>query len=270
MNTARNVEMNSAISIASYVIHCLYRDEQNIQMMMGYAFSLEDAIKKWAKPHKKTLLHEYIGAVYAEYQEFFLRKHFPIPEIRDMQKLFEYYSIDYSETNPISILEYKDEDCTDEIEEYAERLQSLYIDTVFPIVVDDVFTILYSNKNFLHEFNYQCSEIIKKLVRNDYPDLLKEDGVIKRINYYPNWFRNGIFYRDKGRCSICGCDLSSAFTTIKETNYDHIIPLRLGGNNDPTNWQLTCETCNKRKGARNTEYKNIIFPFWEIDFENDE
>jgi len=30
-------------------------------------------------------------------------------------------------------------------------------------------------------------------------------------------------------------------------NFDHIIPLNCGGNNDPSNWQLTCESCNKSK-----------------------
>lgn len=175
--------------------------------------------------------------------------------------------MDYSVTNPVSIDDYEDADFTPELEEYAERLQSLYFDKVLPIVIDDVFTVLYSNKNFLHEFNRQCSEIIRTLTTNDYPDLLAEDGVIKRIAYYPEWFKKGIFYRDKGRCSICGCDLSPAFTTITDVNYDHIIPLKLGGNNDPTNWQLTCETCNKRKGARSTDFKNIVFPFWQIDFE---
>lgn len=79
--------------------------------------------------------------------------------------------------------------------------------------------------------------------------------------------KKGIEYRDKCRCSICGCDLSSAFTTLTVKNFDHIIPLQLGGNNDPSNWQITCETHNKSKGARSSEFKNIVFPFWEIDEE---
>ena len=99
---------------------------------------------------------------------------------------------------------------------------------------------------------------------SSYPDLLKEDGVVKRISYCPTWLKRGIEYRDKYRCSICGCDLSSAFTTIVDENFDHIIPLKVGGNNDPSNWQLTCGSCNKSKGARSSNFKNIVFPFWEI------
>ncbi|MFR6181439.1 MAG: HNH endonuclease [Flavonifractor plautii] len=51
---------------------------------------------------------------------------------------------------------------------------------------------------------------------------------------------------------------------VDKNSYDHIIPLKMGGNNDPSNWQLTCERCNKSKGARSSDFKNIVFPFWEI------
>ena len=78
-----------------------------------------------------------------------------------------------------------DEDCfTDEVEEYAGELQSFFIDNILDVVVDDVFSILYMDKNFMHEFNRQCSEIILKLKKDDYPNLLREDGVIERISYY--------------------------------------------------------------------------------------
>lgn len=93
MKTARNAEMNSAISISSYVIGCLYGEEMNLLKMVDYAFSMSDAIEKWAKPQKTTLLHEYIFAVYTEEQDYLLRKEFPVPVIREMQELFDNYSI---------------------------------------------------------------------------------------------------------------------------------------------------------------------------------
>lgn len=120
----------------------------------------------------------------------------------------------------ISDMEYDDSD--DTTEEYAEILQTFFVENLLEVIVDDVFTILYSDKNFLHEFNRQCSEVIKGLNKNDYPDILKEDGVIKRISYYPKWMKTGVEYRDKLRCSICGCDLSSAFTTLTDENFDHL------------------------------------------------
>jgi 5-methylcytosine-specific restriction endonuclease McrA len=34
----------------------------------------------------------------------------------------------------------------------------------------------------------------------------------------------------------------------EELSVDHIIPLADGGRNDPSNFQVLCLTCNKRKG----------------------
>lgn len=85
-----------------------------------------------------------------------------------------------------------------------------------------------------------------------------------RAKYVPVWLKNAIIYRDKYRCSICGCDLSKAHTTVIKENFDHIIPLQNGGNNDPSNWQLTCEHCNKSKGCMNNDFTNIVMPFWEM------
>lgn len=268
MNGARNAKIDSAIRIASYVIQMLNSDEMNVIKWFDYYNIIEIAIEKWKKPQKHTLIHDYIKDLYLFSQDYILGKHFPVEEIKEMQSLLDNYKIDYSAIGKIDVSTLDDDECTYELEDYADKLQAFFIDNVLDVVVDDVFSILYMDKNFLYEFNRQCSEIIKGLKRSDYPDLLKDDGVIKRITYYPKWLKRGIKYRDKCRCSICGCDLSSAFTTIVDENFDHIIPLKQSGNNDPSNWQLTCEKCNKSKGARNCEFKNIMFPFWKMDDED--
>ena len=265
MKNARNMNMDSVISIAAFVIQELNGDYMDLLNWFEYYDVLKIAREKWKKPQKKTLVHYYIKDLYVQSQDYILEKHFPVEVICEMQSLLENYKIDYSSIGKIDVSELSFDECTDELEDYADKLWNFFIDNILDIIVDDVFSILYMDKNFMHEFNRQCSEIIKQLKKVDYPDLLKEDGVIKRISYYPTWFKRGIEYRDKCRCSICGCDLSSAFTTIVDENFDHIIPLQLGGNNDPSNWQLTCETCNKSKGDRSSEFKNIVFPFCEMD-----
>lgn len=50
-----------------------------------------------------------------------------------------------------------------------------------------------------------------------------------------------VWQRDLGRCSQCGSQQGLEF--------DHIIPLAMGGSNTARNLQLLCEVCNRRKGA---------------------
>lgn len=49
----------------------------------------------------------------------------------------------------------------------------------------------------------------------------------------------------KYRCVVCKCDIK------KEFQRDHIVPIALGGDNNITNIQLLCPTCNRKKSAKN-------------------
>ena len=50
-----------------------------------------------------------------------------------------------------------------------------------------------------------------------------------------------VWRRDGGKCVKCG--------STRNLEYDHDIPLSLGGSNTARNLRLLCETCNRRKGA---------------------
>ncbi len=86
-------------------------------------------------------------------------------------------------------------------------------------------------------------------------------GTIKRVNI-PQWVKDAVFHRDKGRCVFCNTDLTRLVNTLTTNNFDHIVPLDLYGSNDPCNIQLSCEFCNKSKtnkaGATTTKY----IPWW--------
>jgi 5-methylcytosine-specific restriction protein A len=58
----------------------------------------------------------------------------------------------------------------------------------------------------------------------------------------PPEVRKYVFNRDKYQCQSCG-------QTNLETNLtiDHIIPLALGGQNDISNLQTLCFSCNQQK-----------------------
>jgi len=48
-----------------------------------------------------------------------------------------------------------------------------------------------------------------------------------------------VWQRDQGRCAKCGSNV--------ELQFDHIIPVSLGGASTPENLQILCGTCNRAK-----------------------
>jgi hypothetical protein len=57
----------------------------------------------------------------------------------------------------------------------------------------------------------------------------------------PREVRRAVFERDGGKCAQCG----SSF----DLQYDHVIPVALGGASTVENLQLLCGACNREKGA---------------------
>jgi hypothetical protein len=57
----------------------------------------------------------------------------------------------------------------------------------------------------------------------------------------PDDVKTAVWRRDEGRCVRCG--------RAESLEFDHVIPLSMGGSNTARNLQLLCEPCNRAKGA---------------------
>ena len=57
----------------------------------------------------------------------------------------------------------------------------------------------------------------------------------------PEEVRREVFRRDGGRCAVCGSD--------ELLQFDHVIPVALGGASTAANLQVLCAACNRDKGA---------------------
>ncbi|MDQ8045175.1 MAG: HNH endonuclease signature motif containing protein [Patulibacter sp.] len=57
----------------------------------------------------------------------------------------------------------------------------------------------------------------------------------------PREVRLEVWQRDGGRCTTCGAEF--------DLQYDHVIPVALGGGSSASNLQLLCGPCNQRKGS---------------------
>jgi len=75
-------------------------------------------------------------------------------------------------------------------------------------------------------------------------DLLDEgkDAKRPRRESIPDDVKLLIWERDRGQCVKCGSN--------EKLEFDHIIPLSMGGSNTARNLQLLCERCNREKGGR--------------------
>lgn len=112
-------------------------------------------------------------------------------------------------------------------------------DKLLHAMAEEVFHILFANRAILSDLNYW----IAWRIGND------GLGPIKRTRV-PSWAKRAVFFRDRGRCCACGCDLSGLLSQVGVANLDHVVPLVENGINDVTNLQLLCDTHNQAKGGR--------------------
>jgi 5-methylcytosine-specific restriction endonuclease McrA len=95
----------------------------------------------------------------------------------------------------------------------------------------DVYALIYERN---HRAQRRLARAHQTVALGQAPPAPRREGISREI-------RRTVWERDGGACVQCG----DAF----ELQFDHIIPVTLGGATTPENLQVLCGPCNRAKGA---------------------
>ncbi len=242
-------------------------------------FHCDEQWAGWLAPYKKqSVLHLFISfvvqGVHSEQaDDFDIVKQKSIytnfkrisPALADLQphKLPIEHALEHHGINHPTFFEFlKDEGKTfeeadaDDIYGYMNEIWiSAAYEELIKQMVDEVFHILFQDRELMMLFNIYVSDILAdadwERLENVDRALLAPNGRLARVRP-PSWARRAVFFRDRGRCVLCDRDLTGLLNMDNVENYDHIVPVSSWGLNDITNLQLLCVPCNqhdKRDGA---------------------
>ncbi len=262
-----HLALSSGIGLAGLAIS--YFHEAGISAFENFR---EEIIEAILKPNKTTAVHWYL----AYFQNICVEIKNIKENVDGRDNLFDfiYRILDEVDLNPdLPIPDFdncsdewhEDCSCNDIIEQWVSFVEDNN-DMIDELIIHSAFQIVFLDRKFLHDFHLELADFVESYIdeiREAYPDNVTVKGRIKRT-HFPKWLTNAVFYRDKGTCSICRCDLSNLIRTQNTIHIDHIVPLDVFGSNDASNFQLLCETCNTSKGSRSTETSSINVPFWNL------
>ena len=263
LKTARNFIFRDIYDYAGLIEDCAQEEGSFIEL--GLEGNRDIAFRLY-KPTKISLLHEYIYAMIRVEQSREYRKNCDVYEASDAERLkqiLEEYGVSvvsFSSFNPNSTM-FKNE-FDDPFYRWFLLNESAFCE-YWEKITDEVFHIVFSNRRFLLQFGNSLAKYLEHTFSSLPREILTSKLRIRRFAHLPSWLRKAVFYRDHGRCVFCREDLSGLISTDPGLNFDHIIPLACWGSNDPSNFQLLCEACNKQKSASPKGVGCFYVPWWD-------
>ncbi|PCM46100.1 hypothetical protein CPA50_09160 [Marinobacter sp. ANT_B65] len=214
-----------------------------------------------SRPQKWSLLHDYIDYVVRDDLNFYFRGGgWDYEDVNPVFSMLEAHNIEYTTLEQYIEEHYRDDETgktivvtEDHIEQYKyeyaiEYLEDIVLNNLPSLIVPEVFTLLFSDREAMKAFNLKIAGILGTRTA--------------RCTYWPKWLERALFCREKGLCAICKSDLTSLHHVNGKLAIDHIIPIALNGVNDPTNLQILCEACNGKKSGHEVVTSNALPVFW--------
>lgn len=264
----QHLALSSGVGLAGFAVSNFW--DYGYQAFEGCKDVIIDSV---VKPDKITAVHHYLHF----FQDIYEEVHNMRDNLDDMEVVYDFIvrTLDEVNLNP-NLLEPDFKNCNDKYGHFecnCSKVIEQWIDYVSQnsnqineLIVHSAFQFVFQDRKFLHDFHYELSQLIEdeiQTIKKHYPSYVSSKDRIKRQSF-PVWLKQAVFYRDKGTCVICRCDLSNLVRTQNKIHIDHIVPLELFGTNDASNMQLLCESCNTSKGARSTKTSSINVPFWNL------
>lgn len=177
----------------------------------------------------------------------------PHPSLLPLNEALNYHEIphtpflDWLAERALSFVDASEDDAFDY---YSDLQEEGPYDALLERTVSEVFHVLFQNRRLLLLFNdliaFKLSKSELYCIPVELSPFFAKNGVLRRVAI-PTWVQRAVFFRDRGMCVLCRCDLSGVLSIGSIENYDHIVPLAQGGLNDVTNIQLLCQRCNLEK-----------------------
>ncbi|WP_054112979.1 HNH endonuclease [Marinagarivorans algicola] len=257
LSKCHDFNFSESYAFADKVRKAIFENDYFIEPV-GVASDIENQIKK---PQKQTILHDYIGCIVESELTFHFRG--PAWGYDCVEPIFEYlktHKIKYLTLSEYIEEQYRDDDTGEtvlvtedlmekhKVEHALDYLEEHAVTELGKILVKEVFTLLFSDREAMKAFNIKIAEYLGERT--------------ERCRYWPKWLERALFCREKGLCAICKADLSSMFHVHGKLAIDHIVPIAMFGVNDPTNLQILCEECNSRKSGNKITTSNAIPVYW--------
>lgn len=260
----RNFQYSWTFSHAAWIRNVICNPEELSGLVdVNDFFSLEDIMVNAFEPRQNTLLHIFIRDATYLNLEYSVRKSFASVEdaALELQQILKSYDVAFRRFSP---KRKRPPLYSDPWDAYLHELLELISSTCLSRIVDEIFTVLFSDRGMLIELGKVAAKLVKKAKQADFPNQLERDGIVKRCGYWPKWLTDGLIYRDRGRCALCLTDIFGLLAPGPAKHLDHMIPLALGGTNDPTNLQFLCPPCNNRKAISIATSGNTSL-YWSTD-----